>query len=90
MNGEDAQEILVDTEGAVVSYEPIDKLAIDRLPTTPLPKLLSKPDDGKAKDETLILPTKLAISKPVTEFKVVFSPSGKVELKWGESFLADE
>ena len=82
--------VLVDTEGAVVSYEPIDKLAIDLLPTTPLPKLLSKPDDGKAKDETLILPTKLAISKPVTEFKVVFSPSGKVELKWGESFLADE
>jgi len=82
--------VLVDTEGAVVSYEPIDKLAIDLLPTTPLPKLLSKPDDGKAKDETLILPNKLVINKPVAEFKVVFSPSGKVEVKWGESFLPDE
>ncbi|MDP5017507.1 substrate-binding domain-containing protein [Anabaena sp. UHCC 0187] len=82
--------VLVDSEGAIVSYEPIDKLAIDLLQTTPLPKLLSKPDDGKAKDDTLILPTKLVISKSVTEFKVVFSPSGKVELKWGESFLADE
>jgi uncharacterized protein YjbI with pentapeptide repeats/ABC-type sugar transport system substrate-binding protein len=82
--------LLVDSEGAVVSYEPIDKLAIDLLQTTPLPKLLSKPDDGKEKDDTLILPTKLVINNPVTEFKVVFSPSGKVEVKWGESFLADE
>jgi uncharacterized protein YjbI with pentapeptide repeats/ABC-type sugar transport system substrate-binding protein len=81
--------VLIDTDGGIVSYEPIDKLAVDLLSITPLPKLLSKPNDSKANDEALLLPTKLVISKPVTEFKVVFSPSGKVQVKWGESFLPD-
>lgn len=83
--------VLVNTKGELVSYEPLDKLAIDLLTSTPLPKLLVKPDNDKSSsDQPILIPNHVVTDTPIAEFKAVFMPSGKVEVKWGESFLADE
>ncbi|HEY9848141.1 MAG TPA: pentapeptide repeat-containing protein [Leptolyngbyaceae cyanobacterium] len=82
--------VLINTKGELVSYEPLDKLAIDLLTTTPLPKLLVKPDNKGSDDQPILIPNHVVTDTPVTEYKVVFMPSGKVEVKWGESFLPDE
>ncbi len=83
--------VLINTKGELVSYEPLDKLAIDLLTTTPLPKLLVKPGNEASSDEQpVLIPNHVVTDTPVAEFKVAFMPSGKVEVKWGESFLPDE
>lgn len=74
--------VLINNKAEIVSYEPVDKLALDFVETTPLPKL-------SLKDKKTSQPPK-EISGPVAEFKVMIAPNGTVEVRWGESFIQNE
>ncbi len=74
--------VLVTKELEIVSYEPIGKLSVDFVEKTPLPKLSAKNEETERYPKT--------IKQPVAEYKVLISPNGKVEVKWGESFAQDE
>lgn len=80
--------VLVTEKQAIAAYEPVNKPALDLIEKTPLLKLTSKDKES----DTNQLPTEInkAINQPVAEFKVTFTSNGKVEVKWGESFLQDE
>jgi uncharacterized protein YjbI with pentapeptide repeats/ABC-type sugar transport system substrate-binding protein len=80
--------VLVTQKQAIAAYEPVNKPALDLIQKTPLLKLTSKNKES----DTNQLPTEInkAINEPVAEFKVTFTSNGKVEVKWGESFLLDE
>lgn len=74
-----AYRVLVTKEMKIVSYEPISNLSVDLVEKTPLPKLLAKD-----KETNRLLNE---IKEPVAEYKVLISPHGKVEVKWGEPFI---
>lgn len=65
--------VVVNQEGEVVSYEPLNKPAVSLMSITPLPTL----------------PKASLPNQPVAEFKVMFTPNQKVEVKWGEFFGQD-
>lgn len=69
--------VLVNKNGTVTSAEALDEISKTLLKTTPLANLLSDQETNLYNQEI----------QPVAEFKVVFSPNGVVEVKWGEIFV---
>ncbi|XWK86236.1 MAG: hypothetical protein U7127_18680 [Phormidium sp.] len=69
--------VLVNKNGTVTSAEGVDELSQTLLKTTPLANLLSQQATNLPNQEV----------QPVAELKVVFSPNGVVEVKWGEIFV---
>ncbi|OCR01722.1 hypothetical protein BCD67_13965 [Oscillatoriales cyanobacterium USR001] len=78
--------VLVNRQGKVSSYEPLNESSLDSAQKTPLLKL--SVSASKDKETEIIDPTKV-VKEPVAEFKVKLTANGKVEVLWGESFVEE-
>ncbi|MFB2896197.1 pentapeptide repeat-containing protein [Aerosakkonemataceae cyanobacterium BLCC-F50] len=72
--------VLVNKNGIVMSYEPLNEVSRSLAATTPLAKLLPEQTNNQPNNTDV---------QPVAELKVVFSPKGTVEVKWGQTFVPE-
>lgn len=69
--------VSVGKDAAIVSYKPVNSPARDNAKQTPLPKLVYTPVAGSS-----------ATSEPTAQFRVVFKPSGALEVSPWYGYLA--